>query len=477
MAGMDPFAQPSSPPPYKPRPRYAVTLRRLILWSALLAVAGLLRLAWGWKAEREWRAAVERCRAEGLPLSVAEWPPGPPEREPNTVRLLDAADRMVRAPHPDDAPWLNDYIEYGGHGLRAERMEAAAWFVAENPDVYTALEGLRRASADWAGWVRASGLSRASEIVDAANGRNATNGFDAVRSVRIAAFDALHRSDQTALMECFRHMAAIDRVVDSGPMSPAGLLGNDLSELLAFIAPVLAVSPEGPNPSARPPAPRRVRPAGRRQVLALIAELLDERGLREGAVLRARLRLADAVEAGRRVLADDVSSTPDGPRWYVRLGYPQFLRTAAGRIDEARRDLAALSTHRPPTAGERVLLSAHAPYVRDVWDDPCNGWGFSGDPERRNLAEQIARRRGLAAGVAAALFRADRGRWPADWAELVPAYLPAPPADPFSADGGPLSLTVGSELLWIRSEEGCLFAAPVVPIRPVTPPAPADKAE
>jgi hypothetical protein len=54
----------------------------------------------------------------------------------------------------------------------------------------------------------------------------------------------------------------------------------------------------------------------------------------------------------------------------------------------------------------------------------------------------IANRRMTAVSLAAQLYRADHRRWPAGLEELVPAYLPAVPADPFRGDGGPLGYVI-----------------------------------
>jgi hypothetical protein len=47
----------------------------------------------------------------------------------------------------------------------------------------------------------------------------------------------------------------------------------------------------------------------------------------------------------------------------------------------------------------------------------------------------LADRRATAASLACQLFRAERGRWPERLEELVAAYLPHVPVDPFFEDG------------------------------------------
>ena len=54
----------------------------------------------------------------------------------------------------------------------------------------------------------------------------------------------------------------------------------------------------------------------------------------------------------------------------------------------------------------------------------------------------LGQRRVTAISLAAQLYRADHGRWPARLEELVPAYLPVLPADPFHADGRPVGYVV-----------------------------------
>jgi hypothetical protein len=50
----------------------------------------------------------------------------------------------------------------------------------------------------------------------------------------------------------------------------------------------------------------------------------------------------------------------------------------------------------------------------------------------------ISERRATAVSLAAQLYRADRGHWPARLDELVPAYLPALPLDLYHDDGRPI---------------------------------------
>ena len=49
-----------------------------------------------------------------------------------------------------------------------------------------------------------------------------------------------------------------------------------------------------------------------------------------------------------------------------------------------------------------------------------------------------ADRRMSAVSLAAQLYRADHGQWPAALKDLVPTYLPAVPIDPMAPDGRPL---------------------------------------
>lgn len=59
-----------------------------------------------------------------------------------------------------------------------------------------------------------------------------------------------------------------------------------------------------------------------------------------------------------------------------------------------------------------------------------------GRPEGRRFREVSSRMRSLAALLAAERYRLTRGRWPGQLTDLVPAFLPAVPMDPF--DGRPL---------------------------------------
>jgi hypothetical protein len=54
----------------------------------------------------------------------------------------------------------------------------------------------------------------------------------------------------------------------------------------------------------------------------------------------------------------------------------------------------------------------------------------------------LGERRATAVSLAARLYRADHARWPDRLDQLVPAYLPALPADPFHDDDRPLGYVV-----------------------------------
>jgi hypothetical protein len=71
--------------------------------------------------------------------------------------------------------------------------------------------------------------------------------------------------------------------------------------------------------------------------------------------------------------------------------------------------------------------------------------GWNGDLTRyfETNFRIIGERRVTAVSLAAQLYRADHGgRWPARLDDLVPAYLPAVPVDPFHDDGRPLGYVV-----------------------------------
>jgi hypothetical protein len=208
-------------------------------------------------------------------------------------------------------------------------------------------------------------------------------------------------------------------------------LACDAAEL---IAPGLRFKP---NETSRPADPRAVR--------QLIAELLDEQ------FAWARFEASFRMD---RVCAAEIYAAAGQQAWFLRpladLEVVRMNRNFDVQIDAARfRDypaaVAALARQRIERDNEQAF-SLSFPSLKPVEPTPVvprySRWFNFGPNDLSRYIEQhfkvLAERRMTAVILAAQLYRADRGAWPAQSSDLVPAYLPRVPADPFAAGGRPL---------------------------------------
>lgn len=189
-------------------------------------------------------------------------------------------------------------------------------------------------------------------------------------------------------------------------------------------------------------------PATRSQVVQLIADLLDERGL---------LRSWDDAILGERILQLDMLDNLQTGRQLVGAGAtapPTRVEVALGAIlAPARRHLGLemLAFYGDVrSAGHAALWSQAHSGVDWSWADQSLHWsnlaipggvaGLAGNLEAvlRIHFQHLADRRLAATAVAIRLYQVDHGRRPATLDELVPEYLPAVPIDPFTANGSPI---------------------------------------
>jgi hypothetical protein len=183
-----------------------------------------------------------------------------------------------------------------------------------------------------------------------------------------------------------------------------------------------------PPGAAAPPGP-----ATRGQITALIDHLLNLPPPSQGT--------ADALMGAEMVMVRDTL------RWYTRANWviaPAVdaieiqsvnIATAAAQAATRPRASSLAAAGSAASAGSRVSRGLFA-----EWMGPVRAiYPRLSEQDTRLLAE----RRMAAVSLAAQLYRVDHaGRWPRKLDELVPAYLPASPVDPFRADGGPLSYLI-----------------------------------
>jgi hypothetical protein len=179
----------------------------------------------------------------------------------------------------------------------------------------------------------------------------------------------------------------------------------------------------------------------------------------EADALRGELRMA--LGALRRVfedpafsvdVLDDPRATPPCHAWYRRM----LVRLAGSGPRRTRKHIEAVysrmiaDSERAGTGDfEAWFKRFDAAPQQFVYDDPVGCMLLSmlipsKRPLRQRLAEEDALLRGVRTLVAIERFRrANGGSAPESLGTLVPAWLPAVPADPFDPDGGPLRYVPG----------------------------------
>jgi hypothetical protein len=172
--------------------------------------------------------------------------------------------------------------------------------------------------------------------------------------------------------------------------------------------------------------------ASKAQVARLIQLLLDDKKEQQ-------VRAAAADEA--RLMLDEDSQVD---REQYPLLAPMITLSEARTLERRKLDRSAAAA---PTAWDANRL--YRTYVFPTW------WGSKNAPPDVTFDEYgslqsslstewkaIAARREAAVALAMRLFEADHGRLPTTLAELVPAYLPSVPQDPFSPVGFPMKMPV-----------------------------------
>ena len=407
-----PAPSPTDPADARPDPPRFRWLKRGGLALAGVALALLaLRLIAGWHADRRLMAAESSARAKGWPVEPNELDePILPDADNAAFYLSRAAAALKFTPAQQAA------LDRTGVGRIA---------TADLPLLRAAVAANAKPLAD----VRvAAALSRASwgqtyrtPVVASMNFSHLSDQRQLAEFVGIAAGTAALDGDSAEAVRRVRDLLRIGRA-QAGSMVATDLIGGSITALgtaeIEALLPNLSFGSASAGGGTRP----ATRPADRAAVLGLIALLLDDESPRR--------RTAAAVE-GDRVLNSDMARIL-ADAWALR---PLFLAEAAASVPrlEAVRPLALHPTGASADSPALVGTPADGPFgFFQFMDSDLSRYVLS-------LARVTAERRLAAAALAVRLYQFDHaGRLPPTLADLVPAYLPSVPADPFRADGGPI---------------------------------------
>jgi hypothetical protein len=447
VAGVtDGAVAPVDPEPQGPVPPRRWWLKRLTVLVALLAAAlALVRLGWGWEADRRLRRMVEPLRAERWPLTVVDLaPPTVPEEE-NAAAYLKAAIAAIDRRNESPASSSLSYPDYPPFGSAWETLASRS--VAGSAKTFPLA---RRARAfdrfDWG--------TRYTRPAIAVLLPHLNNARELANTLGDAALYAHEHGDDAAALETMRDLRHSGDGLEGEHFLVSHLVRIGIESLaqqrLQLIAAGLRVGPEadatGPT-TLLPTTQPTMRPASKAQVRALIGELLDERGF------------ADALKtafAGERAVQLD---TADWMGQTARVTRPMFTFDALRMLEQdevlmeaadkpnwpaAQSFLAASAAGKPapPVPAPGTIFGAPPPpgakrqamdYTRVLSSNLIGNGSMSRTIQQHTRVR--ADRRLTAVVLAAQLYHADHGDWPPTLQVLVPRYLPAVPQDPMAPDG------------------------------------------
>ncbi|MDQ3441397.1 MAG: hypothetical protein M3478_13730 [Planctomycetota bacterium] len=391
----------------------APVARRLML--CLIVVLGLLavRLIWGHYTARAVRAEVEALRARGEPLEVGDFPfVEVPDAENAAKYHQDAAAAAVPGV---DSPRATNMVYAGYPPFDAEWMAAAEGSEGAHGKLFAlAREARRHRRVQWDPKPMTGPL-----VAQWRGNLNATRHL--ANLLADGATLAHVRGDDVEAIERIRDLLHLARSVRHDDTLISQLVGAGIDALTCdatmILAPGLRLDASSGATSA---------PATRAAVQALIAELLDEDMLRRGFVQGLRFE---------RAITHELVQKKGAGTWVIRpLVSTQLLRDH--RNFDVYLEAAALPD-KPRVMAAFGRVSSQSPIGR-TGDMPRYSRWFGDMQNTQRYFETRFRltgeRRVAATSLAAQHFRAEHARWPTALAELVPAYLPAVPLDPYKVD-------------------------------------------
>ena len=405
-------------------------LKRLSVAGAVLAIGLLaLRLWWGGHAARLLAAEQDLLRRAGHPVSVEELNAPPIAAEQNAATFLNRAMALHKRNLGPSASSFT-FPEYPPFPPKWHQLAEAD--AATNAAVFAPLRQARaHDEADWGIRFRSPLLMVMLPTLNQLRGLANFAGDAALREHL--------RGNDAAALELVRDVRHVARAADRQPFLVSHLVATGCEALaldrLQVIASDLRVT-EGGDFSVGAPIPDG--PATRGQVMALIGELLQPRQPGVGpspAMVTERLLQADMIRWATRgnwvlrpLFQTEERRVLVNSRWYEAA--------AAQQTWNGLRSVFASRPPQRPRRGPARVVTALSTAVTPSLDRAF-------ELDLRTILE----RRMTAVSLAAQLYRADHGKWPASLDELAPRYLPVVPADPYAPAREPLRYVLATGVL------------------------------
>ena len=409
------------------RPLVKYRLLKRCAWSlGLLLTLAALRGGWGLYAHRQLQAEIARIQAAGEPILLEDFEPAVvPDADNAAIPLTEAA---------TIAAWLGDGLDQVGD---------ARFFEAHARIKSLILDARSRGACAWPALRRAGSATDVDPLYISYDGQPEVY-WRLGHFLAEAAKRRRHAGNDAAAVEAIGDMLLVARRLEAPPafaLASAIAAGvraratRSIEDLLPGLQ--VADGESGTHPAARD------------QIESLIGELLDE-----GPTVA---YLATALRAARMPPAQ--VGLAASKRWSVgpdRLWMPWesvALERAAGFALKPAFVLDCVRAMRKADKIARASMAASFPDAEAALQEPPRDLsgqnrtnefyssllasGLRRELDRRFRAS--ARNRMAATALAMRLYELDHGRPPAKLDDLVPDYLTELPADPFAADGRPIT--------------------------------------
>lgn len=417
-------------PPDPTNPRRLFTKGRVTLGIALLLIVGLIlaHVFWTNYERNRLLAAIQRYRDAGEPVLPEDFAPSVGDEPGDPVPEWRAAAAAVHELDRDSmgrADWISV-------PLTPEEDQRLRQVLEPNQ---SALAHARAASelhgrADWK--IRMVSPSINVLLPDLNKQR------ELAQMLRRAALDAHFRHDDAEAVERIRQIVAQSHAMQMHPSLVAHLVAIGIEALACDTAKTIGSELQigGASGAAG-------HPATPEQVRILIAELLDDRPLREGQVLAYRTERMFEVDTVMQVATSKLSI--GGPNVFTTagnpareaLGYllaPRFY--ADGRLMLERTTEVLKAAQAPDWPDSQARLNA-LPSLEDKRGMGHVMLSVLMPAFNRAIMQDFrcfAEKRMTALLLACRWYGVDHGGdFPQSLDELVPAYLPAVPSDPFTS--------------------------------------------
>lgn len=454
----------------KPRRRFVVGKCFFGLLVLFIVASAGGRVWWGWYADRQYQAVVDRIRARGEPVTWAEMkPPSIPDDQnavevykrvlamPEFQKAMDLTVAPKSATQPaaqaggasggpsavDEFVLLDKPLGYGkGEALR-EKLDDKE-FRSKHPEfVKTFLRVSERLLAEMA---KAHGLNsdwklNYDQSLMKAVHPGLTEYVNLVRIPWICALAAHDRGDDALAIECMGIGWDVGESPQSGQMLVPHLVSVTDQTLVSLAIEQLAVDLRvGAAPAA-----------GRPEVEELISRLLDMRGTTSSLSRAFMTERAFGQDAIRMILEDPRSisqlqgeyeprpsrtiplparaliSLASGPMWKMQAS--EHMEFMDSYVLAAKSGPASFTAPTPGWMNNPTPLD-HVTHAMSMLLTPALSRVFAF--QNRTLAT----RRMSATALAIRLYELDNGKRPATLAELCPKYLQTIPEDPFDPAKG-----------------------------------------